>query len=57
MKTTLWVPGATGTTDGVALAHYELHAWCLLILAWVFVPFFIRSSMAGDPDSTPMAYP
>ena len=20
-------------------AHYELHAWCLLVLAWVFVPF------------------
>ena len=31
----------SGATDGVAMAHYELHAWCLLILAWVFVPFFI----------------
>jgi len=20
------------------MAHYELHAWCLLVLAWVFVP-------------------
>ena len=29
----------SGCTDGVAMAHYELHAWCLLILAWVFVPF------------------
>ena len=29
-----------GATSGVALAHYELHAWCLLVLAWVFVPFY-----------------
>ena len=27
----------SGAKDGVALAHYELHAWCLLVLAWVFV--------------------
>src|SRR6201984_2682809 len=32
-----------GATSGVALAHYELHAWCLLVLAWVFVPFYMRS--------------
>ncbi len=23
----------SGATDGVAMAHYELHAWCLLVLA------------------------
>ena len=23
----------SGATSGVALAHYELHAWCLLVLA------------------------
>ena len=28
-----------GATSGVALAHYELHAWCLLVLGWVLVPF------------------
>ena len=33
----------SGCTDGVAMAHYELHAWCLLVLAWVFVPFYARS--------------
>src|SRR5437762_2834456 len=33
----------SGAKDGVALAHYELHAWCLLVLAWVFVPFYMRS--------------
>ena len=24
----------SGAADGVAMAHYELHAWCLLMLAW-----------------------
>jgi SSS family solute:Na+ symporter len=40
----------TGTTDGVAMAHYELHAWCLLVLAWVFVPFYMRSQVFTMPE-------
>lgn len=39
-----------GATSGVALAHYELHAWCLLILAWVFVPFYMRSQVFTMPE-------
>jgi SSS family solute:Na+ symporter len=40
----------SGATDGVALAHYELHAWCLLVLAWVFVPFYSRSLVFTMPE-------
>ncbi|NKB89229.1 MAG: sodium/solute symporter [Acidobacteria bacterium] len=40
----------SGCTDGVALAHYELHAWCLLVLAWVFVPFYMRSRVYTMPE-------
>lgn len=40
----------SGTTDGVAMAHYELHAWCLLVLGWVMVPFFIRSKVFTMPE-------
>src|SRR5213595_1903729 len=40
----------SGATSGVALAHYELHAWCLLVLAWVFVPFYMRSSVYTMPE-------
>src|SRR5437016_12384947 len=40
----------SGATSGVALAHYELHAWCLLILAWVFVPFYMRSQVFTMPE-------
>lgn len=40
----------SGTTDGVAMAHYELHAWCLLVLAWVLVPFYARSQVFTMPQ-------
>jgi len=40
----------SGASDGVALAHYELHAWCLLVLAWVFVPFYMRSMVFTMPE-------
>lgn len=40
----------SGATDGVALAHYELHAWCLLVLGWVMVPFYMRSQVYTMPE-------
>src|SRR5512140_3619532 len=40
----------SGAADGVAMAHYELHAWCLLVLAWVFVPFYMRSQIFTTPE-------
>jgi SSS family solute:Na+ symporter len=40
----------SGATDGVAMAHYELHAWCLLVLAWVMVPFYMRSKVFTMPE-------
>jgi solute:Na+ symporter, SSS family len=39
-----------GASSGVALAHYELHAWCLLVLGWVFVPFYMRSMVFTMPE-------
>jgi solute:Na+ symporter, SSS family len=39
-----------GATSGVALAHYELHAWCLLVLGWVMVPFYMRSCVYTMPE-------
>lgn len=40
----------SGATDGVAMAHYELHAWCLLVLGWVMVPFYLRSMVFTMPE-------
>lgn len=39
-----------GATSGVALAHYELHAWCALVLGWVLVPFYLRSNVFTMPQ-------
>lgn len=40
----------SGATDGVAMAHYELHAWCVLILGWVLIPFFMRGKVFTMPE-------
>lgn len=40
----------SGATDGVAMAHYELHAWALLVLGWVMVPFYMRSKIFTMPE-------
>jgi len=40
----------SGATSGVAMAHYELHAWCLLVLGWLFVPFYARSRVFTMPE-------
>jgi solute:Na+ symporter, SSS family len=40
----------SGAKDGIIMAHYEFHAWCLLMLAWVFVPFYSRSLVFTMPE-------
>jgi SSS family solute:Na+ symporter len=40
----------SGATDGVAMAHFELHAWCVLVLGWVFIPFYLRSMVFTMPE-------
>ena len=40
----------SGAESGVAMAHYELHAWLLLVLGWVFVPFYCRSGVFTMPE-------
>jgi solute:Na+ symporter, SSS family len=41
---------ASGATSGVALAHFELHAWCLLVLGWIFAPFYLHSRVFTMPE-------
>ena len=40
----------SGAKSGMAMAHYELHAWCLLVLGWVFVPFYSRAAVYTMPE-------
>ena len=39
-----------GASSGMAMAHWELHAWVMILLAWVFVPFYYRSGVFIMPE-------
>jgi len=41
---------SAGAENGMAMAHWELQSWLLLILAWIFVPFFWRSQIFTTPE-------
>ncbi|MCP5113690.1 MAG: sodium/solute symporter [bacterium] len=40
----------TGYQSGMAMAHWEIHAWIILILGWFFVPFYSRSRVFTMPE-------
>lgn len=40
----------TGAESGMPMAHYELHAWIVLLLGWLFLPFYIRSKAFTMPE-------
>jgi len=40
----------TGATSGMAFAHWEMHGWMILILGWLFVPFYARSGVFTMPE-------
>lgn len=40
----------SGASTGMAMAHWELHAWVLIMLAYVFVPFYYRSGVYTIPE-------
>jgi solute:Na+ symporter, SSS family len=46
------VVGLAGTAanSGLVMGHYELHSWIILVLGWVFVPFYMRSMVYTMPE-------
>ena len=40
----------TGAESGMPMAHFELHAWIVLLLGWVFLPFYARSGVFTMPE-------
>ena len=40
----------SGASTGMVLGHYELHSWIILLLGWVFVPFYLRSGVFTMPE-------
>jgi SSS family solute:Na+ symporter len=39
-----------GASSGMAMAHWEIQGWMILILGWVFVPFYTRSMVTTMPE-------
>jgi SSS family solute:Na+ symporter len=46
------VVGLAGTAaqTGVVMGHYEMHSWIVLLLGWVFIPFYVRSQVFTMPE-------
>jgi SSS family solute:Na+ symporter len=46
------IVGLAGTAakSGLVMGHYELHSWIILMLGWVFVPFYMRSMVYTMPE-------
>jgi len=39
-----------GAESGMAMAHWEMHGWLILLLGWLFVPFYARSGVFTMPE-------
>ncbi len=39
-----------GASSGMAMAHWELHAWVMILLGWVFVPFYYKAKVFTMPE-------
>jgi SSS family solute:Na+ symporter len=39
-----------GARTGLSMAHWELHAWVLILMAWVFLPFYYKSGVQTMPE-------
>lgn len=40
----------TGAQSGMAMAHWEMQGWMILVLGWVFVPFYAHSKVFTMPE-------
>jgi solute:Na+ symporter, SSS family len=40
----------SGAGSGMAFAHWELHSYLILVLGWIFAPFYLRSKIFTTPE-------
>jgi SSS family solute:Na+ symporter len=40
----------SGASSGMAFAHWELHSYLVLVLGWVFAPFYLRAKIFTTPE-------
>ena len=39
-----------GALTGLSMAHWEFHAWVLVMMSWVFLPFYYNSGVSTMPE-------
>lgn len=39
-----------GASSGMAMSHWEMQGWMILVLGWLFVPFYARSGVFTMPE-------
>ena len=40
----------SGAESGMAFAHWELHSYLVLVLGWIFAPFYLRANIFTTPE-------
>ena len=40
----------SGASSGLSQAHWELHAWVIVMMSWVFLPFYYKSGVSTMPE-------
>ena len=40
----------SGAGSGMAFAHWELHSYLVLVLGWIFAPFYLRAKVFTTPE-------
>ncbi len=40
----------SGADSGMAFAHWELHSYMVLVLGWIFAPFYLRAKIFTTPE-------
>ena len=39
-----------GASTGLSMSHWEFHAWVLVMMSWVFLPFYYKSGVSTMPE-------
>jgi len=40
----------SGAVAGLSQSHWEFHAWVLIMMSWVFLPFYYKSGVSTMPE-------
>ncbi|MBP5320457.1 MAG: sodium:solute symporter [Kiritimatiellae bacterium] len=40
----------SGAVNGLSQSHWEFHAWVLVLMSWVFLPFYYTSGVSTMPE-------